>query len=529
MRDLLAKRKFWIAVFVLILAVAGVYYAYNTIIEPATDEQATEAPVQIAEARRGDLTVFASAVGQVIPAAEIDLGFDQSGSLSELLVQVGDDVQEGQVLARLETDQTEEEIVYSIAQAELNLLQAQQALDEIYSSAEMDAATALQSVESAEQALEDLFNVDLREAQALQAIVEAEESVAEAQRAYNGVRSTASHSAIEAAYAELVLALDKLDDAKDKFKPYSNKPDDNLTKAYLQLKLSAAQGAYDSALRYYNALTGTGSELDKERTAAELATAEAELAEVRRQWELIKDGPTPGEIALAEAELAAAKMDWEILKNGPDPEEIALAEANLANAEANMDLAMEEQAVIDLIAPMDGTVMSITASVGEKVNSSPIITLADLSRPYLEIYLDETDMLKVGVGYKIEVVFDALPDEIFTGYVIEVDPSLQSVSGIQAVKVLAQMDADSYAKPQNLPVGLNASVDVIGGHTENAVLVPVEALREIGPEEYVVFVMENGEPKLRVVTVGLMDFTSAEIISGLEAGETVTTGIVQTE
>jgi hypothetical protein len=40
--------------------------------------------------------------------------------------------------------------------------------------------------------------------------------------------------------------------------------------------------------------------------------------------------------------------------------------------------------------------------------------------------------------------------------------------------------------------------------------------------------MEAGEPKLRVVTVGLMDYTSAEILSGLSAGEIVTTGVVDT-
>jgi hypothetical protein len=56
----------------------------------------------------------------------------------------------------------------------------------------------------------------------------------------------------------------------------------------------------------------------------------------------------------------------------------------------------------------------------------------------------------------------------------------------------------------------------------------VEAVREIGPGEYAVFVMEDDEPKLRIVTVGLLDFTSAEILTGLNAGEVVTTGVVET-
>jgi multidrug efflux pump subunit AcrA (membrane-fusion protein) len=94
------------------------------------------------------------------------------------------------------------------------------------------------------------------------------------------------------------------------------------------------------------------------------------------------------------------------------------------------------------------------------------------------------------------------------------------------VRALAELAA--YAKPQPLPIGLNATVDVIGGRASNALLVPVEALREISPGQFALFVREDGEPRLRMVEVGLMDFTFAEIISGVEEGDVVTTGIVET-
>jgi len=97
------------------------------------------------------------------------------------------------------------------------------------------------------------------------------------------------------------------------------------------------------------------------------------------------------------------------------------------------------------------------------------------------------------------------------------------------VSALAQLEAGSPAGAQTLLVGLNASVDVIAGKAQDAVIVPVEALHELSPGEYAVFVMQDGEPRLRVVTVGLMDFTSAEILTGLQPGEIVTTGIVETE
>lgn len=526
-RDVLRNKNLWISIGAVVLIVVGGYFAYDYI--SADSAEVSESPqIQTAVARNGDLTVFATGAGEVIPASEGNLGFDETGTLAELLVKVGDQIQDGELIARLETDQSEEEIALALAEAELNVLTAKQALDDIYDSFQIDSAQALLDVEAAEEALADLLNGELRQAQALQAVAEAQDEVKQAERTYNAVRSTASQATIDAAYAELVLAEKRLEDQEAKFDDYANKPEEDLGKANAQLKLSAAQTAYDDALRYYNAVTGTGSELDLELSAAELATAQAKLAEAERDYESIMDGPTPGEIALAEANLAHAKAKYETLKDGVDPAEVALAEANLANAQAELALAREDQAVIDLLAPMDGTIMSIDANVGETVGTNPIIAMADLQHPVLEVYLDEADLDKVAVGFEVEVVFDALPEDIYIGHITEVSPSLQTVSNVDAVLVWVQLDADSFSKPGSLPVGSNASVDVIGGRTQNAVLVPVEAIREIGPNEYVVFVMEDGEPKLRVVTVGLMDYTSAEILTGLTAGEIVTTGVVET-
>ena len=526
-RAILSSKYLWISLGAILLIVVAGYYAFDYF--SADDVEVSEtAQIQTAVARSGDLTVFATGAGQVIPATEVNLGFDEPGTLAELLAKVGDQAQAGEVIARLETNQSEHEIALALAEAELNVLTAQQSLNDIYDSVQLDTAQALLDVEGADQALEDLLDGDLRQAQALQAVAESQDGVNQAERTYNATRSTAGQTTIDAAYAELVLAEKKLKDQGAKFDDYANKPDEDLGKANAQLKLSAAQAAYDSALRYYNAVTGTGSELDLELSAADLAASQAKLAEAEREYERIKDGPTPGEIALAEANLAVAEAKYETLKAGVDPAEVALAEANLANAQAKLALAREDQAVVDLLAPMDGTIMSISANVGEAVGTNAIIVMADLKQPVLEVYLDEADLDKVAIGFEVEVVFDSLPDDMYTGHITEVSPSLQTVSNVDAVLVWVQLDVDSFSKPQSLPVGSNASVDVIGGRTQNAVLIPVEAVREIGPDEYAVFVMEGGEPKLRIITVGLMDYTSAEILSGLTAGEIVTTGVVDT-
>jgi RND family efflux transporter MFP subunit len=233
-------------------------------------------------------------------------------------------------------------------------------------------------------------------------------------------------------------------------------------------------------------------------------------------------------VALAEATLASAQADVESLQNYPDPTDVAIAKAQLASAQAKLALAKEASPTEELLAPMDGTILTINGTVGESVGTNAIFTIANLNQPVLEIYLDETDLNQVGVGYPVQVVFDALPDQTFTGHVVSVDPSLVTSMNVTAVRAVVSLDPESFAKPQTLPIGLSASVEVISSQADNVLLVPVEAVREITTGKYGVFVMENGVPTLKMVQVGLEDYTYAEIISGLNEGDVVTTGVVET-
>jgi multidrug efflux pump subunit AcrA (membrane-fusion protein) len=130
------------------------------------------------------------------------------------------------------------------------------------------------------------------------------------------------------------------------------------------------------------------------------------------------------------------------------------------------------------------------------------------------------------VGKDAEITFDALPDAKFTGKVTEVDPGLYTSGNTSVIRALIQLDVPKAGF--NLPLGSAASVDVIGGRADNALLVPIEALHPAG-DKFTVFVMENGKPVLHVVEVGIQDQVSAEIKSGLQAGDVVTTGIAETK
>jgi multidrug efflux pump subunit AcrA (membrane-fusion protein) len=179
-----------------------------------------------------------------------------------------------------------------------------------------------------------------------------------------------------------------------------------------------------------------------------------------------------------------------------------------------------------ITAPIDGTVMSVDIGVGDNAGTSTVMTVADLTHPTLEVFLDASDWANVKVGYKTEVIFDMLPDNTYTGEVVQVDPGLYTESNSSVVRAIVTLE--DAGKTFNVPLGASASVDVIAGEARNAVLVPIEALHQAG-DQYTVFVVENGELKLRVVQVGIQDLLYAEVTSGLQAGEVVSTGITETK
>lgn len=461
---MLKNKFFWIGI-ILVLALAGAgYYLYVTRYATAAEPVETN-ELQTAVASLGDLEIVASGTGSIVPAQQIGVGFDESGTLLELNVQEGDDVQAGDVLARLQTNDTPETLAAQVAEADLAVIKAQNALDDLNANAEIARTQALSDIAT--------YSQEVRDAQytlanySMPAILQGLDTVE--------------------AFDQMKAALDE---ALAAFEPYKYYPQTDETRQGLLEKLNLAQSNYDAAVK-------------------------------RLDYEYV--------LEVANANLANARQEYEKYQEGPAADELAEAQATLNNARASLALVQEEQSVIDLKAPMDGTVLSVDAGVGESVSAASIITLADLEPTTLEVYLDETDLDKVAAGYPVQVVFDALPDLTFTGQVTQVSKSLQELSGVQAIMALVTLDPSNPETAISLPVGLNAAVDVIAGRATNAVLVPIEALRDLGGGEYAVFVVEDGQPKLRVVEVGLMDLTTAEIKSGLEAGEIVSTGETQVE
>ncbi len=525
----------WIGLGIIVI-VAGVLLvqtlvAYFNGSDP--EQMASEIEIQQAVARQGTLTLSVNGSGEYVASDEVELGFQENGQLVALNVNVGDQVMEGDVLAQLKIDQTPAELAANVTNAELEVLRAQNNIDQYYENAEIAAAQALLALEEAQLVLESLEHYDLEMALAEQELRLAEDTVQEAEMKLYIVNSSPSQAAVDTAYASLLFKEKELDEIKDQlaqaelqFKSAPNEAArDRLNQQILTLRarLANQQLEYENALYKYNTMDDPPENNELTVAETQLATAQAQLAEAKEKWETAQAGPANGDLAMAEAQLAAAQAEWERVKDGPGSNEIQLAEAALAKAEAELKLIEAGELILDLVSPIDGTVLSIDAHVGDRIEDQIILTLADLSQPIVEVYLDEIDSANVQVGDRAEINFDAIPERTFSGQVVEVDSELRRVGNTQGVRALVLLDEP----PNNLvnrPLGLNAAVDIIAEEAANTVLVMIEAIEQDADGGDIVYVIDGDQVETRLIQVGLKDATTAEVTTGLEPGERVAIG-----
>ena len=469
----------WLLVGIVILAIAGgaaFYYTSST--QAGTP---TETPVQTTTATRGNIVLYANGTGTLAPANEASFGFGTSGQIIELNVKIGDTVEAGQVIGQMDNSDVLAE--YKQARRNLDDLTTPAAIAQ----AKQAAAESEVDIYNAKAELEYLISSDVYYWEGK--VATAEETLKAAQ-ADGGSSPTAEQQ-------------QKIDEATTALRR-------------AQSNLQAAQLRY---INDYAPATFTYTTTDEEtgETHDEVVPpSDAEVAAARATYELAIETQN-------ETQAYLDMLNGEALpENVPGSSLTSLVEAQTA-----LQTAEENLKATQLISPISGTVTDLTANVGDYVSASSIITVADLNQPYtIDTYFDAEDWSNVQVGYETEIVFDILSDDIFTGKVTLVYPTLDTSSNSSLVHVIVKLNK---AVDFNLPVGASAAVDVISGRAENAVLVPVEALHETSPGQYAVFVMENGRPRLRVIEVGLKDVSFAEVKSGLEPGEVITTGITETQ
>jgi HlyD family secretion protein len=442
-------------------------------------------------------------VSGTVEVVEMVVGIDAFGQVAEVIVSDGDHVNTGEVLVRFEDEvlqaqyeqanadlnkaladfeliaaqPLEESRKVGMADAQLELLNAEQALQELMDHSKLVRAHALQVVDESEQALEDLLVSNVMRTAALEKIAIAERSVDQAEKYLKIVSSPPPQSAIDQAYANMLMAEKKLNntleaiediewqitkvsairvpgEASDQIRRNVKEMRSQAMKALrqahegLELKRTRDQLAYNQAETKYNNLLEPPDATEIAVAEAGYLVAQAALAQAQREYARVKDGPSDADIAVLQAKIDLAKREYRALEEGPDPDDLALAEARLQLADAKLDLAqadntLKEQLAVAslqiedteaalrviqiqlgklvLTAPVNGTVISHFIEVGEMVEPGrPAFKIADLDHLTITVYLPEVQRHKIQIGDQAVVVPNSFPNQLFRAEVTRI-------------------------------------------------------------------------------------------------------------
>ncbi|PKN39245.1 MAG: hypothetical protein CVU62_03365 [Deltaproteobacteria bacterium HGW-Deltaproteobacteria-2] len=126
---------------------------------------------------------------------------------------------------------------------------------------------------------------------------------------------------------------------------------------------------------------------------------------------------------LAESESVLNLAQGNLTKIDAVKQDIEVATAQINSVNASLSQASIQLAYTQLKSPMDGVITSRNIEPGETVNSGrEVITISDLSRVDLKIFIDETEIGKVRPGQKVDVKIDTFPGKTYTGTVSFISP-----------------------------------------------------------------------------------------------------------
>ncbi len=244
---------------------------------------------------------------------------------------------------------------------------------------------------------------------------------------------------------------------------------------------------------------------------------------------------------ISEDQLETAKAQFDI-----STAQVNAIRFQIKQADASLKSTLDNLNKTTYSSPIDGVITSLRVEEGEvaiigTMNNpgTVLLTIADLSVMEVEVEVDETDVVGVGLGQESNIRVDAFPETVFKGKVTEIGSSaLQKTTGGVATqeskdfKVVITLENPS----QKLKPGLSASADIIVAEKKQALAVPISSLvlrdkagaDKNAPmaqkEEEGVYTVENDRVKFQPVGKGITGGMMIEITSGLQDGQDIVTG-----
>lgn len=478
--------------------------------------------------QRGPIREEVSATGKVQPVGRIDLSFRATGKVSKILVENGDKVKTGQVLAYLENDDLWAQLKQAQASLEAEIAQ----LNELKRGTREETINLKQLELS--KAKEDLSNYYQTVINSLNdAYAKSEEGIkidtkdifigAEAGGGYKFSFDycVTNEIASEATYLRLM--------SEKELKQWKNElAAVNLSASFEEL-VSAIQKAKNHLSvfnNFFNKLNNvlmadcsySNPHLDVHRVNANHGRNLIITA-------LSNVGKIEDNIIALNFLVEKAENELDLLLAGSTPEQIAIQEARVKSAEANISncYALLEKTIIR--APKDGVIAKNSAKEGETVaaNTSIISIIGSEEASEVRAYIPEVDISKVEVGNQALIILDAFPRQELKGEITEIDLAETIIDGVVYYQVKSSFNAE------NLPVkaGMTAELVIIVNSKEDALFIPRRAVLEREGKTLVRVPIENEEGfEEKEIETGIRSPEgNIEVLSGLEEGDEVITYI----
>ncbi len=326
-----------------------------------------------------------------IESIQVGVASEVSGRVSEVLVEEGQTVSAGDPLIRLDGRLLEVQRASAmaagesaVAAAQLQQIEAQQALDNLISDAPLAAAQAELALANARDALDD-----------------AQRDYAIDQEGHRGSTET-----VKGAKAKLALQRERMEHAKSVYDNARGELSDGGRKASAYLEYVNARNAYNLALSSYNWYTGHPTEIAQAQNEAEVAVARAQVDDAERKLEDLRPGPEPDALALGRAGLTLAQA------------QLAAAQAKARLDLETLDIQLEK---LLLRAPSNGVVTVRSLEPGEVLAAgASALSIGQLDHLTITVYLPEDRYGEVSLGDEATISVDAFPGETFRALVVRI-------------------------------------------------------------------------------------------------------------
>lgn len=461
---------------------------------------------------RGPMTVMIGATGTVRSAQTANMTWQTSGRVGEVKATLQQQVKAGEILASLDPTS----LAQNILQAQVDLINAQNSLDDLMKPNPLQIAQAQEALDQAQTQLDNLLNPSpLALAEAEIALLNAQDAFEKAQTQVDRLsRGRGSAEQINLARANYLLAQDRVDQMQDVYNNTPGNSDEDPAKAMALGNLEGAKTDRDRALANLNWYLGSPSETEVAEKEADLALAQARLEEAESNLADLQN-PTETTLALARARVEDAQETLDKLLHGPAEDDLTIAQTRVTQAQASLNQA-------SLAAPFDGIVTEMQVLPGDLVSPGiPAFRIDDLSVLYVDLEVSEVDIHLVQVGQPVSIEFDAILDYTYQGEVVRIGQVGTATQGaVSFIVTVRLLDPDPLVRS-----GMTAIANITVAQEDDILQLPSRAIQEQSGKRFVYVLPAGGsitDARQVFVQVGLASDTSSEVISSeLKEGDQV--------